>query len=343
MKQTKILIATTNKGKFQEFITELADLPFQFINLYNIHLDNLECNEPYATTWENALYKAKFFAEKSKYLTIAEDSGIFVNYLDGYPGVATKRSAATPEKRVKIIIKKLAGIPTSQRGAFFETSGCLYDPLLQQSNIVTRRAYGRITQRIKPGARSGMEHDAIFYFPPKKKLFIDMSVTEKNLVSHRRQAIQAIKKIIQRQYGLQQFIVPLAFVIKNRRILLLQRRDPRPDFNNKWEFPGGGVENAEGIEECLKRETKEETGLSIKIIERLPKIYTAVQPKNKGNYQVFLINFVCAVISGEFQTRDAETAAHGWFTLQQVKRLSLLPLNKKIIQDYQIILKKYID
>ena len=61
---TKILIATTNLGKFAEFFAEFEDLNFVFVNLKDLKLDKMEVPEPFSTTWENALYKAKVFAQK---------------------------------------------------------------------------------------------------------------------------------------------------------------------------------------------------------------------------------------------------------------------------------------
>lgn len=168
-----------------------------------------------------------------------------------------------------------------------------------------------------------------------------MSVLEKNLVSHRGQVIHQIKYFLQRQYGLKQLIVPLGIVVRDRKLLLLKRRDPRPEFNNKWEFPGGGVENEEAVEACLLREIKEETGYRIKIIERLPRIYTSVNLKN--NYQVFLPCYVCAITTGELQTTDAETADFRWCTYAQLMKMNLFPLNKKIIKNNNNLLKQYID
>jgi XTP/dITP diphosphohydrolase len=102
----KILIATTNPGKFKEIVAELADLHFKFINLTDLKLDNIEVEEPHLTTWENAVEKARFFARKTGLITIAEDTGLFIDALDGNPGVKAKRFAPTATLRVQKNIKK---------------------------------------------------------------------------------------------------------------------------------------------------------------------------------------------------------------------------------------------
>src|SRR3989338_6183815 len=118
----KILIATKNQGKIVEITHEMDNLDFEFVSLNDVGLQDVELKEDYATTWENAVKKAKFFADKSGLMTIAEDSGLFIDYLNGEPGVATKRAAATPKERVKRIINLLKGVQKSKRGAYFETS-----------------------------------------------------------------------------------------------------------------------------------------------------------------------------------------------------------------------------
>lgn len=138
-----------------------------------------------------------------------------------------------------------------------------------------------------------------------------------------------------------QMLVAVAMVANHRRLLMLQRRDPRPQFNGKWEFPGGGVEIGEGIEECLGRETKEETGLTVKIAERLPKIYSRWE--KKYGYQVFVVLFICTVVKGKLATLDAESHRARWCTLRQALRLPLLPLNHPMLKENKKILTNYID
>lgn len=341
----KILIATTNPGKFKEFITEFADLGnfIQFVDLKAVGLDKTELEEPHETTWENALHKAKFFAQKSRLITIAEDSGVFVDYLHGAPGVKTKRNASTEKDRLEWILKALKNVPKHLRGIQFQTSACLYDPHTDHRSMFQGKVSGFVTEKITKKWRPGMEHDAIFYYPPAKKTFVEMSVEDKNLVSHRGKVLFQLRNFLSRQYGAKQLVVACGLLVKNRKLLLLKRRDPRPDFNNKWEFPGGGVEVGETVEECLHREIEEETGFKIKILEHFPTIYSASRGEKDGNFQVFLPLFICKAVSGKIRTSDTEAAGSGWFTLRESLKLDFLPLNKKIIHDNLTLLKKYID
>lgn len=148
-------------------------------------------------------------------------------------------------------------------------------------------------------------------------------------------------KLIKPQF--RQFVVPGALIVKNRKVLLFKRRDPRPAFNGKWEFAGGGVDKGETVEQCLKREVKEETGYLVKIIKQLPGLPTAVTNKANGDYQVFLIIFICSIQSGSLKIMDEEISDYRWCTLAESTKLDTLPLNKVIIKDNIKLLKKYLD
>lgn len=339
----KILIATTNIGKFTEMTAELADLHFQFINLKDAGLDKFEAEEPHAATWQNALEKAKFFGKKSGLLTIAEDTGLFVNYLKGAPSIKSKRYAPTAMERSQKILKMLKNAPKNKRTAYFESSGCIYDPRTENFSIFVGRVRGLISKTVSREAREGMGYDSIFYYPPLKKTFAQLPLLEKNRVSHRGKMILQIKYHLMKCNSFKQIIASVSVVVKNRKMLMTKRRDLRVEFNNKWEFPGGGVEAGESIVECLKRETMEETGYSIVPLEQLPEIFTASQ--REGNYQVHLFIYICKIKSGKFKPADAETCGHGWFTYKEALKIDMLPLNKKSIQSKlnKKVLKKYID
>ena len=196
----KILVATGNIGKFMEITAELTDLQFDFINLKDLKLDKFEVEEPHSTTWQNALEKAKFFAKKSGLITISEDTGLFVDYLNGAPGVRSKRYGPTSEKRINKLLFKLAGVPDKKRGAYFETAGCLYNPSTDSFSIFIGKAKGMITKKIHQSSREGMGYDSIFWFPPLKKTFSELPLLEKNQVSHRGKMINQLKYFLMNLY-----------------------------------------------------------------------------------------------------------------------------------------------
>jgi XTP/dITP diphosphohydrolase len=338
-----ILIATSNEGKLAEFSSQFKDLNFKFLSLKEVGLDTVILEEPYETTWENALHKAQYYSKKTNLIAIAEDSGFFVDYLNGAPGIKSRRFAPTDEKRCLKVLQALKGVPVELRAAHFQASGCLYNPFNNSFNMFEGRVDGLVTELMSNESRPGMGFDTIFYYPTLQKTFAELSIAEKNTVSHRGQIIKQLKVYLARQFGFIQFICPVALLIHNKRIFLNKRRDSVQELNDKWEFPGGGVENGEGVEECLKREVQEETGFTVKIEEILPKVYSTTNEAVLDPYQVFLIPYVCSIEKGEVAVADEESSGHGWFTLNEALNLDLLPLNKKCIQDNIELIKKYID
>jgi 8-oxo-dGTP diphosphatase len=186
-----------------------------------------------------------------------------------------------------------------------------------------------------------MNYDCIFYYPPLKKNFSELTIAEKNTVSHRGKAIVQVGFYLSKQFAFKQLVVSAAIIIKDRKMFFSKRRDSRPIFNNKWEFPGGGVENDEQVIPCLIREIKEETGFTVEPLEIIPQILSKTE--KKYNYQVFLIIYICKIKSGKLNTSDNETADSGWFTMKEALKLDFLPLNKEVVQQNKNILKKYTD
>lgn len=337
----KILIATNNQGKFKELVAEFSDLHLKFVNLKDLKLDKIKVEEPFSTLAENALHKAKTFAKLSKLTTIAEDTGLFVDYLKGAPGVKTKRFGKDAKDRQKKILNALKNIPTKNRQAAFITNACLYDPDNDSYTVFVGKVKGQIATQPIGVEQPGMDFDPIFYFPKFKKTFAEISIARKNLVSHRGQIATQLKRFLTKQYNFKQYLVVGGIVVKDRKALFTKRRDPRSEFNNKWEFPGGGIDNKEAVITALKRELKEETGFNVEPIEQLPEIVTRVE--EKYGYQVFLLLFICKIKSGELKTSDTEVADHGWFTIKEALKLDWLPANQEVISNNYKTLKKYID
>ncbi len=185
--------------------------------------------------------------------------------------------------------------------------------------------------------------DRIFFYEPLQKNFSELSIAEKNLVSHRGQAMNKLKLFLSHQFDFKQIVVPVAIIVRDRKMFLNQRRDHYTLFNNKWEFPGGGVNESEEPTDCLRREIKEETGFTIEVQELIPKIYTSTNRDSETPYQVFLLIYICSILDGELKTNEEESANSGWFSLEEMERMELLPLNKKCIQENKQLLKKFID
>lgn len=340
----KILIATNNKEKFKEMMVELNDLHFKFLSLSDVKLNKIQVEEPHATTWQNALEKAKFFAKKTGLITIAEDTGLFIHALNGEPGVQSKRLAPTALERNNIVIKKMQGIPEKKRAAYFETSGCIYNPITDSFSFFTGKVDGRITLAFSGNQKFSEEmgYDPIFYYPPLKKTFLEMSILEKNSISHRGKMLMQIKFFLTRNHQPSQIICAAGIIVKDGKMLMTKRRDLRPEFNDKWEFPGGGVETGETFLQTLHNEVLEETGFKVNIQEQMPDIVTTLV--NKDAYQVHLFMCVCTIKSGKIKLAPSESSDYGWFTYGEALKADMLPLNKKLIQtkNNKKVLLKYI-
>jgi len=337
-----LLIATTNQGKFKEIATELSDLPFKFLSLNDIKKKVVEPEETERTLEGNAILKAKYYGEKTGLLTMSEDTGLFIKALKGWPGVSSARVANTDKKRKKLALQKMKDV--KDRKAVFQTSMAVYNPLNKELHLTQGETNGQILK--KEIGNGGFGYDAIFYFPKKKKTYAEMATLQKNVISHRGKALFKMKYYLMNQFSYKQLVVPAGVIVKDGKMLMTKRRDLRPKFNNKWELPGGGVDNGEEIKEALIREIKEETGYNVKIVEQLPEILTKTEKENAeyGSYQVFLIMYICKIKSGKFKTSDAEINGHGWFTIQEALKKPLLPLNKKYmeVKENMEVLKKYI-
>ncbi len=336
----KILIATTNLGKFQEIASELSDLPFTFLSLNELDKKIATPPEDEPTIEGNAVLKAKYYGKKTGLLTIADDGGLFIKALNNWPGVITARVAKNDTERKKIVLKKMK--MKKNRTAIFKAVLAAYDPQNDNLFIASGETKGTILTKSVKKIKTGFAYDPIFYVTSAKKAYAEMTLPEKNKLSHRGKALIKIKLFLIKQHSFRQLLVSIAIIVKDRKMLMTLRRDHRPEFDKKWEFPGGGVDNGENLEQALRREVREETGYNIKILEKLPDPWTAIS--KKGDYQVFVFIYICKVTSGKFKTSDTETIDHGWFTVSQALKKNLMPLNKKSIQskDTMKILKKYI-
>lgn len=339
----KLLIATTNEGKFKEIASELADLPFKIISLKDLLKKIKEPKENESTIEANAILKSKYYANKTKLLTLADDGGLFIDALNGWPGVNSARVAEANNQRLELILEKMKGLTGQKRKATFKVNLTLHNPQDNTSFISYAELAGLITKKPVKNGDTTWGYNSIFYVPNIKKTYGEMTILEKNLISHRGKALIKVKLHLMKQYSFKQYLVPVGIIVRDKKMLLTKRRDFRKEYNGRWEFPGGGVDNDETIRQNLIREVKEETGYHIEIIEQLPEIMSEV--RDEFNYQVFLLAFVCKIKSGKFKTADNEVSEHGWFSLAQSLKKSLLPLNEKLLKNKnnQIMLKKYIN
>jgi len=190
----KLLIATRNRGKLREMQALLDGLPVELTTL-NDFPDAPEVEEDGATLQENAAKKAGEVARACGLHTVADDSGLFVDALDGRPGVHSARYAGpdpTSEKLCRKLLAEMQGLPPEARGAHF---GCCVAMADLQGRIVLT-AEGRVDGRITAGMRGegGFGYDPVFFYGPAGCTFAEMAPEAKNAVSHRGRALGEFRR-----------------------------------------------------------------------------------------------------------------------------------------------------
>ena len=188
----EIVLASRNKKK----IAELEKMMSEYMsgNITILSLDDIgvkdDIEENGTTFEENARIKASVGASLG-YITIADDSGLCVDALDGAPGVYSARfSGGNDDDNNRLLVEKLKNIPEEKRTAYFMTSVvCLFPK--QNDEIVTNgKVCGFITDTA--AGTNGFGYDPHFYYPPFNKTFAQLSADEKNSISHRGKAMKAL-------------------------------------------------------------------------------------------------------------------------------------------------------
>jgi len=193
----KLLVATRNPGKIKEYRDILMDLPVR-ITWLDAEGIELEVEETGSTFEENALLKAMTYARLSGLLTWADDSGLEVDALGGWPGVASARHAgpyATDGERTQILLQRLEGVRYERRTAVFRCVVALATPD-GQSWTASGSSSGVITYA--PQGQGGFGYDPVFYVPKYQRTYAQLDPVEKNDLSHRGRAAVKAKVLLKR-------------------------------------------------------------------------------------------------------------------------------------------------
>ncbi|HVO91469.1 MAG TPA: XTP/dITP diphosphatase [Terriglobales bacterium] len=187
----ELLVATTNPGKFAEVRAFLANLPLKILSLNDFN-DPPTVIEDGATFEANARKKARTLAEYSGLLTLADDSGLEVDALNGAPGIYSARYAGEPgddDRNNQKLLHELKNVPEERRAARFVCALALCAPQASGMPDWSARAAceGRIAFTLR-GA-NGFGYDPLFFFPPFNKTFGEIDRDLKATVSHRGQAL----------------------------------------------------------------------------------------------------------------------------------------------------------
>ena len=192
----RVLIATTNAHKIEELGALLMQVGCEFVVPRDLGLDDFDVDETGSTLLENAILKAVSFARKAGLPALADDSGLEVDALGGEPGVRSKRYAgpdATDADRVSLIVSKLAGVAERARTARFRTVLAFATP-----DAVIGTGSGSVEGRIglEPFGAHGFGYDPIFLVGGHRPTMAELTPAEKNAISHRSRAVQAIRPVL---------------------------------------------------------------------------------------------------------------------------------------------------
>jgi XTP/dITP diphosphohydrolase len=196
---TRLLLATTNKGKIVEYRYLFQGLPLELVTPADVGI-NTEVEEGDISMEENARHKAAVYAGLSGLLTVADDSGLEVDALGGEPGIRSARYAgenAGDRERIAYLLSKLKGVPREKRSARFR---CIIAVATPKKILQTCEGECRGIIDFEPKGDNGFGYDPIFYFPEYNKTMAELSSEIKNTISHRARAAQKACPVLQ-QYA----------------------------------------------------------------------------------------------------------------------------------------------
>ena len=195
---TELILASGNKGKIAEFQHLLEELNIQVQSMKEYPQIG-EIVEDGTTFAENALKKARTVCTATGKPALADDSGLMVDYLDGAPGIYSARfageghdDAANNQK----VLELMQGVPDKERGAQFF---CAIAIVLPDGREFTAEGICRGTLLHTLLGEGGFGYDPLFYVPQLGKTFAELSMEEKNEISHRglanRKAVEIIRSL----------------------------------------------------------------------------------------------------------------------------------------------------
>jgi XTP/dITP diphosphohydrolase len=197
MKKQILLIATSNMGKAKEISEALKDFDFEIKTLKDFP-NIIPPQETGNTFFENAYLKAKYYAEKTGLLSLADDSGLEVDILNGAPGIYSSRFAgenASDEENNKKLLELLKNVPLEKRKARFVCVIVVYHP---SGKYIKSEGIWEGLIGFEPRGSYGFGYDPIFLVPEYnyKKTAAELPIEEKNKLSHRGKALAKLKDIL---------------------------------------------------------------------------------------------------------------------------------------------------
>ena len=195
MAPTDLLLASQNPGKLAEMRLLLDGLPLRVLAPADAGIHEAP-EETGSSFLENATLKALYYAKKTGHLTVADDSGLSVEALDGGPGLYSSRfggEGASDADRNRLLLAKLIGVPPARRAARFTSAvvAALGGTVLFH---VQESVEGWIAE--EPRGGNGFGYDPLFFYPPLGRTFGELPREEKDRVSHRGKAFARLREFL---------------------------------------------------------------------------------------------------------------------------------------------------
>ncbi|CUN18267.1 Non-canonical purine NTP pyrophosphatase [Blautia hydrogenotrophica] len=191
----RIIFATGNEGKMREIRRIMEDLDVEILSLKEagIQADIVENGNSFE---ENAVIKAKTVCGLTNEVVLADDSGLEIDYLNGEPGIYSARYMGEDTSyRIKNqnLIDRLAGVPQEKRTARFV---CAVAAAYPDGTVKTARGTMEGIIGYEERGENGFGYDPIFFLPEYGCSSAELSMEEKNKISHRGKALEAIKEVL---------------------------------------------------------------------------------------------------------------------------------------------------
>ena len=191
-----LVIGTKNSNKVSEIKKILDGLPLRVLSLKDGKWDVPDVVEDGETFSDNAIKKVKAIYDITNTLTMADDSGIMVDVLDGKPGVYSARfsgETATDKENNDKLMKLMKDVPLDKRGAQFV---CLIAIIGKDNNIKTVEGICRGKIAFTEKGDSGFGYDPLFIPDGYNETFAELGMEIKNKISHRSRALNKLKEVI---------------------------------------------------------------------------------------------------------------------------------------------------
>ena len=189
----KIVIATHNNHKSIELLKLMSNLPITWMTLRDLEIDTI-VEETGTTIQDNAILKAREYARLTRMYTLADDSGLAVEALNGRPGVYSARYGGndiSSKQQRELLLKELYSISWTNRKAYFRCTLALANPYNTDITVTNGVCQGLITTSDR--GTKGFGYDPIFYVPHQSCTMSEMDADTKNRIGHRGKATHKMK------------------------------------------------------------------------------------------------------------------------------------------------------